>query len=757
MSFYEKYELVEVLRDDGVKTFQAREIANGRIVEVHLIVGQPGKSEPPYDLLEKVRAFGPESSQRILEIGDQMGTPYIVTLPLEASGGFREWVAKNSAPKPAYDPLARVGRWKLPAGGSLSASPTPPPPPSTPSMPPPIQRPAAGDAPDITRMFNTAELVIPKKTAPPAPGSSTDRFATPSMPPPAPAPPAGDDEFDRLFMAQASKAPAAPPAAPPVPPAPAKLSGPPDDTTRMFFTSGEMPVAKQTPPASSGTAQMKAAKSPAAAKKEPGEFTRMFQVPSGTAQMKAPEPAKTADPAKTGAGEFTSMFQTPSPTGEAKAAAPVSPPPAKPTELSKPPQPAAKEPGEFTKMFQVPSATGEIKAPQFTKQPEPAKPPPSPSATGQMKSAVPADPKKEAGEFTRMFEAASSTGQMKAPEPKVPPAASTGQMKAPPGEFTQMFEATQTGAPAKQPPPTKQPPSTPAPGPGEFTRMFQAPQQLAGEPPPPASVAPPFKPAPSPAAGKPPEAGEFTRMFPTSPGHPSGEPPRSGGGPPPPAIQEPGEFTRMFSSPPGAPKQPLPMARPDQGPGSQPNPFAAPTAPLPQPMVPPAPGLSPFGQQTSPFGQPSTPFGQTPQAPQPGQGFGAIPQRPYAAHQGQPSVQNEYEKLFGGSGGKNPSAPMQPGPLPTHGAHQPPPIPPMGGATQAFQTPQFTSGPAAPAGPSEYTRMFNAPKDVQAPAPAAPAPIVPPAPPKTAKWPFFVFGGVILLLLIGLAFTLLRK
>ena len=148
MSFYNKYELVEVLRDDGVKTFQARELENERPVEVHLIVGQPGKSEPPYDLLEKIRAFTPENRSHVVEIGDHMGTPYVVTLPLGGFASFRDWVASKSAEaKPAYDPLARVGTWKLPTGSPSSPAVTKKQ--AAPVPVPPTIRPV--ETPDITR------------------------------------------------------------------------------------------------------------------------------------------------------------------------------------------------------------------------------------------------------------------------------------------------------------------------------------------------------------------------------------------------------------------------------------------------------------------------------------------------------------------------------------------------------------------------------------------------------------------------------
>src|SRR5689334_23552617 len=133
MSFYKKYELIDVLRDDGVKTVQAREIESGRMLEVHLFVGVPGKSDPPYALLEAIRGIPSERRAPIVETGEHMGTPYVVTLPLE--GGLRDWVQANQGPSKAEahgspETLARVGRWKIPSSMRDPGSPDPTPPPA---------------------------------------------------------------------------------------------------------------------------------------------------------------------------------------------------------------------------------------------------------------------------------------------------------------------------------------------------------------------------------------------------------------------------------------------------------------------------------------------------------------------------------------------------------------------------------------------------------------------------------------------------
>jgi hypothetical protein len=106
--------------------------------------------------------------------------------------------------------------------------------------------------------------------------------------------------------------------------------------------------------------------------------------------------------------------------------------------------------------------------------------------------------------------------------------------------------------------------------------------------------------------------------------------------------------------------------------------------------------------------------------------------------------------LFGGG-----DKPVMPPPAPSA---MPPQMGGFGSATQSFQTPQFPqAAPAQPSGPSEYTRLFSAPKEPQAPPPPPVAVAAPPAAKPFPKWPIFVFVAIIILLLIGLIVTLVRK
>ena len=195
MAFYDRFELLELLRDDGVKTFRATENSTGRVVEAHLFVNP----HAPLSVALRGRLKQLPEAQRaqILAEGNHEGTPYVVTLPIVGYPGFREWV---SAKRPPAAPAAPA------------ASPAPPP------LPPPIA-PAAGAPGEFTRMF---------RPSPPA-----------ASPPPPPA--AQPGEFTRMFQGPKPTAPA-PPQSPPPLPTPAN---PPGEFTRMF--RGPQPPAS--PPA----------------------------------------------------------------------------------------------------------------------------------------------------------------------------------------------------------------------------------------------------------------------------------------------------------------------------------------------------------------------------------------------------------------------------------------------------------------------------------------------------------------------------
>ena len=49
VGFYDRFELLEMLRDDGVKSFRAKEISTGRDVEAHIFVNPHAPDDPGPD------------------------------------------------------------------------------------------------------------------------------------------------------------------------------------------------------------------------------------------------------------------------------------------------------------------------------------------------------------------------------------------------------------------------------------------------------------------------------------------------------------------------------------------------------------------------------------------------------------------------------------------------------------------------------------------------------------------------------------
>ena len=89
-SLYQRYELLDLNRDMGVKTFEAREIATGRPVKVHLFVHPSAPLQAA--LLKAIDKLPDEQQQRIIERGKHEHTPYVVTDRLSDYAGLSEWV-----------------------------------------------------------------------------------------------------------------------------------------------------------------------------------------------------------------------------------------------------------------------------------------------------------------------------------------------------------------------------------------------------------------------------------------------------------------------------------------------------------------------------------------------------------------------------------------------------------------------------------------------------------------------------------------
>ena len=431
MSLYERYELLDLTRDIGVKTFEAREIATGRPVRVHLFV----KPSAPLQaaLLKAIDRLPDEQRKRILDQGKHEGTPYVVTDRLADYAGLTEWVqAAAHAPKTAKPLLETAGAWKVPAA-PVAAAPAASAPVST-AISPPASPPEAH--PELnqkfTELFVTAERPIVADTLLQAPRETALNIAAPLRPPdPQPsaaAPPAQvapePGEFTRMFQSPVARPSTASPA--PLPSA----SSP----------QAQAPPAAPAPPA----------RTPPPAAKEPGEFTRMFQSPVGQVTPAPVTPAPSAAPAaKVGPGEFTRFFETPSPAGPL----PQSPAVQQPLAPQAPGRSGFNQVSEFTRTFGKPGT-------------EAPAPPPAVA------------PPQEPGEFTRMFHSPAGGG-MASGSPvaaAAPPAAQP--LSSAPQAPAQPLPAAMGGAPRGFSVPTPAPAAQQPSGPGEYTRQFSAPAPL---------------------------------------------------------------------------------------------------------------------------------------------------------------------------------------------------------------------------------------------------------------------------------------
>ncbi|HTB15510.1 MAG TPA: hypothetical protein VK752_28260 [Bryobacteraceae bacterium] len=465
MPFTERFQLLDLKRDEGARTYEAREIATGRPVFVHLFANTTSPLNRA--MLAKLDTLPEEERHRILDRGEHEGGIYLVTDRLAEYQGLREWLKAHHEEHPK--PLDARGAWQFPP----SKPPEDPAPSTFDTAPLPAMEPSIVEPPPIAKLTDTGlqTLQLPSPGEPPAvappppandPGEFTQQFAPPVLrpapkptpPAAAPAPPANEPgEFTRQFaMPVLRPAPktTSPPAAPP--------ADEPGEFTRQFAP----PVHRPAPPPSAPT-------NPA-----PGEFTQLFAAP----------PPKPSAPPKAGppSGEFTKLFR-----------APQRPDPAPAPKAAPPSAPTANQPGEFTQMLQAqrPSATP---APPSANQPPQSgeftrffQSPMAPSAPSQPHGAPLTPPRppshpKDAGEFTQIFGRDDLPSAPPPPRPAAPPNPASANA-------TQVFAAPRPNPPIPQTPSTGpqfgQPmQQQPVPhGPGEYTQMFAKPASLTfGQP-----------------------------------------------------------------------------------------------------------------------------------------------------------------------------------------------------------------------------------------------------------------------------------
>jgi hypothetical protein len=92
----DRFELLELRRDDGIQTYHARDVITSRPVQVHLFAN--GQTLDTLALLAKV-AYLPETDRRrIIDRGMFQGKPYVVTDRLAGFASLREWLELKTVP-----------------------------------------------------------------------------------------------------------------------------------------------------------------------------------------------------------------------------------------------------------------------------------------------------------------------------------------------------------------------------------------------------------------------------------------------------------------------------------------------------------------------------------------------------------------------------------------------------------------------------------------------------------------------------------
>src|ERR1019366_6605713 len=119
MDFSQKYDFVELLPGEGVRSYRARQTNTGRDVTVHLLVG--GKTPENQAFLVRLRGMEPQSMAKLIEVGEHQGATFVVTVapPFQH---LDVWLAEQDRAAAAVKDFGKAGFWKRPEAA------TPPPP-----------------------------------------------------------------------------------------------------------------------------------------------------------------------------------------------------------------------------------------------------------------------------------------------------------------------------------------------------------------------------------------------------------------------------------------------------------------------------------------------------------------------------------------------------------------------------------------------------------------------------------------------------
>jgi hypothetical protein len=92
----DRFELLELRRDDGIQTFHAREVSTARPVQVHFLAG--ASVPESLALLSRINQLPAAERRRVIDRGVSQGMPYVVTDRLAGFASLREWLDSKAAP-----------------------------------------------------------------------------------------------------------------------------------------------------------------------------------------------------------------------------------------------------------------------------------------------------------------------------------------------------------------------------------------------------------------------------------------------------------------------------------------------------------------------------------------------------------------------------------------------------------------------------------------------------------------------------------
>jgi hypothetical protein len=207
-----KYELLEVLRDAGIRTFRARQVTLGHVLMVHFIPGSQRGDD--FALLDRLAQLPDSARKLFFDAGEHDSVPYVVSWPLPEFTSLPEWLDRTIEKNRRQSRSAATAPKTQPSDSSEF----------TRLFFRDMKEPAAGGAGDlVTGQSHAAPKVKEPPLPPKEPGEFTKFFRTPAkvegpakplsepMPPPpkaAPAPPISSSpgEFTQFFRGAPAEA-----------------------------------------------------------------------------------------------------------------------------------------------------------------------------------------------------------------------------------------------------------------------------------------------------------------------------------------------------------------------------------------------------------------------------------------------------------------------------------------------------------------------------------------------------------------------